>query len=80
MFVWFVKVKIDRCSHLSNSFLYMFPLPVCFKRGFFIVCGCLLKVIWKTDGLGKSNDKRLLAMGWGHIAKSKFQNTTLTHR
>ena len=35
MFVWFVKVKIDRCLHLSNSFLYMFPLPVCFKRSFF---------------------------------------------
>lgn len=34
MFVWFVKVKIDRYLHISNSYLHMFPLPVCFKHCF----------------------------------------------
>jgi hypothetical protein len=50
MFVWFVKVKIDRYLHISNSYLHMFPLPACFKRCFWTVWVDCQGYIYYTQG------------------------------
>jgi hypothetical protein len=58
MFVWFVKVKIDRYLHISNFYLHMFPLPVCFKRSFYSVWLFVEGYIYYTQGRAHERQTR----------------------
>jgi hypothetical protein len=58
MFVWFVKVKIDRYIHISNFYLHMFLLPVCFKRSFCIVWLFVEGYIYYTRGRAHERQTR----------------------
>lgn len=58
MFVWFVKVKIDRYLHISNFYLHMFPLPVCFKRSFCTVWLFVEGYIYYTQGRARRRQTR----------------------